>query len=92
MSGVGTPFVRAGVVPVATPNGQEVVSVNCPAYSSPGQDSNGDSYYLGFPNNSIPSNLWTQPTPTRWWQIFPCRMTDMLSSEPLLRPSAGMKN
>ncbi|MGA9734505.1 MAG: TonB-dependent receptor [Candidatus Sulfotelmatobacter sp.] len=53
----GTPFVRAGVVPVATPNGQEVVSVNCPAYTSPGQDSNGDSYYLGFPNNIIPSNL-----------------------------------
>jgi len=53
----GTPFVRAGVVPVATPNGQEVVEPNCPAFSSPGQDSNGDSYYLGFPNNTVPSNL-----------------------------------
>src|SRR5579863_2368846 len=37
---VGTPFVRAGVVPVSTPNGLEVVSPNCPAYTSPGQDSN----------------------------------------------------
>jgi len=53
---IGTPFVRAGVVPVSTPQGQEVVSPNCPAYTSPGQDSNGDSYYLGFPNNTIPSN------------------------------------
>jgi hypothetical protein len=54
---VGTPFVRAGVVPVSTPIGMEVVSPNCPAFSVSGQDSNGDNYYLGFPNNTIPSNL-----------------------------------
>ena len=53
----GIPFVRAGIVPVSTPNGQEVVSVNCPAYTLLGQDSNGDNYYQGFPNNAIPSNL-----------------------------------
>src|SRR5271169_1399012 len=53
----GTPFVRAGIVPVSTPIGMEVVSPNCPAYTVPGQDSNGDNYYLGFPNNTIPSNL-----------------------------------
>ena len=54
---VGVPFVRAGVVPVLTNMGMEVVSPNCPAYTNPGQDSNGDNYYLGFPNNTIPSNL-----------------------------------
>jgi len=53
----GTPFVRAGVVPVSTPNGNEVPSVNCPAYTLLGQDSNGNNYYQGFPNNIIPSNL-----------------------------------
>ncbi len=54
---VGTPFVRAGIQPVETPIGMEVVSPNCPAYTIPGQDSNGANYYLGFPNNTIPSNL-----------------------------------
>ncbi|HKH98616.1 MAG TPA: carboxypeptidase regulatory-like domain-containing protein [Candidatus Sulfotelmatobacter sp.] len=53
----GTPFVRAGVVPVSTPSGQEGVSVNCPAYTLLGQDSNGNNYYQGFPDNMIPSNL-----------------------------------
>ena len=54
---VGTPFVRAGVVPVLTNIGMEAVSPNCPAYANPGQDSDGANYYLGFPNNTIPSSL-----------------------------------
>jgi hypothetical protein len=54
---VGTPFVRTGVVPVITEKGMEVVSPNCPAYTSPGQDINNANYYLGFPNNTIPSSL-----------------------------------
>ena len=33
---VGTPFVRAGVVPVTTPIGMEVVSPNCPAFAVSG--------------------------------------------------------
>ena len=54
----GTPFVRAG-----TPTtGNEVVSINCPAFSG-GTDANGNSYYTGFPNNTIPSNL-LDPTNT----------------------------
>jgi hypothetical protein len=53
----GTPFVRAGVPPVNTKDGMEVPSVNCPAYKSPGHDLNGNVYFLGFPNNTIPSNL-----------------------------------
>jgi hypothetical protein len=47
----GTPFVRGNPVPA------EQVSVNCPAYSQQGVDANGNSIYLGFPNNTIPSNL-----------------------------------
>jgi hypothetical protein len=49
---VGTPFVRAGTATT----GNEVVSINCPAYNG-GVDINGNNYYLGFPNNTIPSNL-----------------------------------
>jgi len=48
----GTPFVRAGT-PIT---GNEVVNINCPAYNG-GTDANGNNYYLGFPNNTIPSNL-----------------------------------
>jgi len=54
---VGTPFVRAGVVPVQTHRGMEVVSPNCPAYNLAGVDSNGANFYDGFPGNTIPSNL-----------------------------------
>jgi Carboxypeptidase regulatory-like domain len=49
----GTPFVRAGT-PAA---GNEVVSINCPAYNLGGVDENGNNYYQGFPNNTIPSSL-----------------------------------
>ncbi|MGA9039357.1 MAG: carboxypeptidase regulatory-like domain-containing protein [Terriglobales bacterium] len=51
----GTPFVRGN--PAST---SETVSINCPAYqqqTSPATDPNGNPYYLGFPNNTIPSNL-----------------------------------
>jgi hypothetical protein len=53
----GVPFIRGNQTPVQTPYGMEQVSINCPAYSSPGQDSNGDNIYMGFPNNTIPSSL-----------------------------------
>jgi hypothetical protein len=48
----GTPFVRGN--PAAS---SETVSLNCPAYSQQGTDANGNPYYLGFPNNTIPANL-----------------------------------
>jgi hypothetical protein len=48
----GTPFVRPGTTPV----GNEVVSINCPAFDG-NVDANGNNYYLGFPNNVIPANL-----------------------------------
>ena len=48
----GTPFVRGN--PAAT---TETVSINCPAYSQQGTDANGNPFYLGFPNNTIPANL-----------------------------------
>jgi Carboxypeptidase regulatory-like domain/TonB-dependent Receptor Plug Domain len=51
----GTPFVRGGVTPPA-PN--DVVNVDCPAYSQ-----NPDGSYNGFPNNTIPSSL-LDPTNT----------------------------
>ncbi|MGA7575211.1 MAG: carboxypeptidase regulatory-like domain-containing protein [Terriglobales bacterium] len=50
---VGTPFVRGN-----PPAGSgEIVAVDCPAYRKHGTDSNGNTEYLGFPNNTIPSNL-----------------------------------
>jgi hypothetical protein len=48
----GTPFVRNGTPTV----GNEVVSLNCPAENG-GVDVNGNNYYFGFPNNTIPTNL-----------------------------------
>jgi hypothetical protein len=49
----GTPFVRGN--PADT---SETVSINCPAYSRTGTtDGNQNPFYLGFPNNTIPSNL-----------------------------------
>lgn len=53
----GTPFVRASVPPVETKHGMEVPSVNCPAFKVWGHDSNGNVYFRGFPNNTIPSKL-----------------------------------
>jgi Carboxypeptidase regulatory-like domain/TonB-dependent Receptor Plug Domain len=48
----GTPFVRDGTTPV----GDEVVNINCPAENG-GVDVNGNNYYIGFPNNTIPAGL-----------------------------------
>ncbi len=49
----GTPFVRGNP---ADPS--ETVSINCPAYARAGtSDGNNNPYYLGFPNNTIPTNL-----------------------------------
>jgi hypothetical protein len=48
----GTPFVRGNP---ADPT--EAVSLNCPAYRRHGTDANGNTEYLGFPNNTIPANL-----------------------------------
>jgi hypothetical protein len=48
----GIPFVRQGTATT----GNEVVNPNCPAYTG-GVDQNGNTYYLGFPNNTIPANL-----------------------------------
>jgi hypothetical protein len=39
-----------------------VLSINCPAFSG-GVDQNGNNYYYGFPNNTIPANLM-DPTNT----------------------------
>jgi hypothetical protein len=52
----GIPFIRSGTIPQPNTLGEQV-NIDCPAYSSPGQDSNGNSLYLGFPNNTIPANL-----------------------------------
>ncbi|MGA2202364.1 MAG: carboxypeptidase regulatory-like domain-containing protein [Terriglobales bacterium] len=55
---VGVPFVRSNATgTVLTPYGMEVVSPNCPALTLAGTDSNNDNYYLGFPNNTLPSSL-----------------------------------
>src|SRR5208337_2696784 len=51
---VGTPFARVVSTP-AIPN--EVVNYNCPAYALVGQDNQGNNLYVGFPNNTLPSNL-----------------------------------
>ncbi len=48
----GTPFVRSGTAIT----GNEVLSINCPAYGG-GVDINGNNFYYGFPNNTIPANL-----------------------------------
>jgi Carboxypeptidase regulatory-like domain/TonB-dependent Receptor Plug Domain len=48
----GTKFVRGNP---ADPS--ETVSINCPAERHMGMDGNGNTYYLGFPNNTIPSSL-----------------------------------
>ncbi len=50
----GTPFARFASNP-AIPN--EVVNYNCPAYAQQGKDENGNNLYVGFPNNTLPSNL-----------------------------------
>lgn len=50
----GTVFARVVSTP-AIPN--EVVNYNCPAYALAGQDQNGNNLYVGFPNNTLPSNL-----------------------------------
>jgi hypothetical protein len=48
---VGTPFVRPG-----TPtSGNQVVSLNCPAYTQP-DPNNNPGVYLGFPNNTLPAS------------------------------------
>ena len=49
--------MRASVPPVETKHGMEVPSVNCPAFKVWGHDSNGNVYFRGFPNNTIPSKL-----------------------------------
>ncbi|MGA3105455.1 MAG: TonB-dependent receptor [Terriglobales bacterium] len=48
----GQPFVRPGTQPAVN----EVVSANCPAYQSE-MNTIGQQFFLGFPNNTIPSNL-----------------------------------
>jgi hypothetical protein len=49
----GTPFIRGN-----KPEGSdETVAVDCPAYHRHGTDPSGNTYYVGFPHNTIPSNL-----------------------------------
>jgi hypothetical protein len=55
----GTPFVRSG----ANSLPDETVSLDCPAATADGTDINGNSLYLGFPNNTIPASL-LDPTNT----------------------------
>ena len=50
----GTPFARVGSSP---PIPNELVNYNCPAYAVAGVDQNGNDLYVGFPNNTLPSNL-----------------------------------
>jgi hypothetical protein len=50
----GVPFARTSGSS-AIPG--EIVMPNCPAYSTAGQDANGDDLFLGFQNNQIPSSL-----------------------------------
>jgi hypothetical protein len=49
----GTPFVRGN----PPPGSGELVEQDCPAYRKHGVDPNGNTFYEGFPNNTIPSNL-----------------------------------